>query len=162
MEYLPFSWEDAAKANDSLTEKIKSSGFTLDTIIAISRGGLVPSRLLSDSLNVPVLYTIRISFYSSVGVRMEKPEVTQPLSVNIKGKKILIVDDISDSGKSLELAEKYSKELNPAEIKTATIHYKPGSIFKPDFFVSTTESWVIYPWEHEEFTRETGKRVEEL
>ena len=162
MEYLPFSWEEAETANASLTEKIKSSGFNPDILIAISRGGLIPSRLLSDSLNVPVLYTIRISFYSSVGVRMEKPQVTQPLSVDIKGKKILIVDDISDSGRSLELAEQYITPLNPAEIRTATIHFKPGSIFKPDFFVSTTESWVIYPWERAEFTRETGKRVEEL
>lgn len=162
MEYLSFSWEDAEKATASLTEKINSSGFSPDIIIAISRGGLVPARLLSDSLNVPVLYTIRIFFYSSVGVRMEKPEVTQPLSADIKGKKILIVDDISDSGKSLELAEEHAKSLNPAEIKTATIHYKPGSIFKPDFFVSTTEAWVVYPWERAEFIRETGKRVEEL
>ncbi|MCP4646868.1 MAG: phosphoribosyltransferase [bacterium] len=162
MEYLPFSWEDAEKASASLTEKINSSGFSPDIIIAISRGGLIPARLLSDFLNVPVLYTIRISFYSSVGVRREKPEVTQPLSVDIKGKKILIVDDIADSGKSLELAEQYIIPLNPAEIKTATIHYKPGSIVKPDFFVSTTEAWVIYPWERAEFTRETGKRVEEI
>ena len=162
MEYLPFSWEDAEKANASLTEKINSSGFTPDIIIAISRGGLVPSRLLSDSLNVPVLYTIRISFYSSVGTRMEKPEVTQPLSVDITGKKLLIVDDISDSGRSLELAEQYLTPLNPAEIRTATIHYKPGSIFKPDFFIFTTKAWIIYPWEREEFIRETGKRVEEI
>jgi hypoxanthine phosphoribosyltransferase len=162
MEYLPFSWEDAEKANASLTEKINSSGFIPDIIIAVSRGGLVPARLLSDSLNVPVLYTIRISFYSSVGVRMEKPQVTQPLSVDIKGKKILIVDDISDSGRSLELAEQYIIPLNPAEIKTATIHYKPGSMFKPDFFLFTTESWVVYPWERAEFARDTGKRVEEL
>lgn len=162
MEYLPFSWEDAEKATASLTEKIKSSGFAPDIILAIIRGGLVPARLLSDSLNVPVLYTIRIFFYSSVGVRMKKPEITQPLSVDIKGKKILIVDDISDSGKSLQFAEEYIIPLDPAEIKTATIHYKPSSIFKPDFFVSTTKAWVVYPWERAEFTRETGKRVEEL
>ncbi len=162
MEYLPFSWENVENTAASLTEKINSSGFTPDIIIAISRGGLVPARLLSDSLNVPVLYTIRISLYSSVGVRMEKPEVTQPLSVDITGKKILIVDDVSDSGRSLELAEQYIIPLNPAEIKTATIHYKPGSMFKPDFFIFTTEAWVVYPWERAEFTRDTGKRVEEL
>ena len=162
MEYLTFSWENVENAAASLTEKITSSGFTPDIIIAISRGGLVPARLLSDSLNVPVLYTIRISLYSSVGVRMEKPEVTQPLSVDITGKKILIVDDVSDSGRSLELAEQYIIPLNPAEIKTATIHYKPGSMFKPDFFIFTTEAWVVYPWEKAEFTRDTGKRVEEL
>ena len=93
---------------------------------------------------------------------MEKPEVTQPLSVDIKGKKILIVDDISDSGKSLKLAEEHVSSRNPAEIKTATIHYKPGSIFTPDFFMFRTEAWIVYPWEREEFTRQTGKRVEEL
>ena len=157
------SWEAASKClNKQITQQIQDSGFKADIIVAISRGGLVPARLLSDSLNVPILYTIRISFYSSVGIRKEKPEVTQPLDVDIKGKKVLIVDDISDSGKSLVLAKEYVDSLEAGETKTATIHYKPTSVFKPDFFSKTTNAWVVYPWETEEFFRETGKRVEDL
>lgn len=162
MEYLPFSWEDTEKSIRSISEKISSSGFKPEIIVAISRGGLVPARLLSDCLNVPVLYTIRISFYTSVGVRKEEPEVTQPLSVDIKGRNILIVDDVSDSGKSLVLADRYVKALDPAQAKTAAIHFKPGSIFKPDFFDSTTKAWIVYPWEKDEFFRETGKRADSL
>jgi len=157
------SWDAASKClNNTITRKIQDSGFKPELIIAISRGGLVPARLLSDSLNVPILYTIRISFYSSVGVRREKPEVTQPLDVDIKGKKVLIVDDISDSGKSLVLAKEYVDSLGAGETKTATIHYKPTSVFKPDFFSETTNAWIVYPWETQEFFRQTGKRVEEL
>ena len=163
MEYVPMSWEAAADClNKQITQQIQNSSFKPDIIIAISRGGLVPARLLSDSLNVPILYTIRISFYSSVGVRREKPEVTQPLGVDIKGKRVLIVDDIADSGKSLVLAKEYVDSLGAVETKTATIHYKQSSVSKPDFFSETTNAWVIYPWETEEFFRETGKRVEEL
>ena len=162
MEYVPFSWEDAEKSIGSLARKISESGFTPDTLVAISRGGLVPARLLSDVLDIPNLYTIRISFYSSVGVKKEKPEVTQPLSADLSGKNVLLVDDISDSGKSLSLALEYLKPLNPARVKTATIHFKPDSLLKPDFFHSTTESWIIYPWERNEFFKQTGKQVDSL
>lgn len=163
MEYDSMSWESATDSlRNTLSRQINESGFKPDILIAISRGGLVPARILSDSLNVPLLYTIRISFYSSVGARKENPEVTQPLSVDISGKKVLVIDDISDSGKSLVLAKEYLSKLNPAEIKTATIHLKHESIFKPDYFCKTTETWIVYPWEIEEFFRETGKRVEEL
>ena len=163
MEYLPFSWEEASDAlRGTLTSQVREGGFRPDSIIAISRGGLVPARILSDSLNVPLLYTIRISFYSKVGIRKETPEVTQPLDVDVGGQKLLVVDDISDSGKSLVLANEYLSRFGPREIKTATIHFKPGSVFRPDFFCEETHSWVVYPWETEEFFRETGKRVEDL
>lgn len=160
MEYLPFSWEETEKSMHSIAGSISASGFMPDAIIGISRGGLVPARLLSDYLDVPLLYTFRISFYTGIGERKEIPEVTQPLSVGIKGKNILVVDDVSDSGKSLALAKEYLAPMAPTSIKTAAIHFKPGSIFKPDFFDSTTKAWVVYPWEKEEFFRETGKRVD--
>jgi uncharacterized protein len=162
MEYLPFSWKDTEKSIGSISEKIFSSGFKPDVLVAISRGGLIPARLLSDCLNVPLLYTVRISFYTSVGIRKEEPEITQPLSVDVTGKAVLIVDDVSDSGKSLVLADKYVRSLHPAQAKTATLHFKPGSIFKPDFFDSTTEAWVVYPWEKDEFFRQTGERADAL
>lgn len=162
MEYFSFSWEKTEESLSTISKRIKETGFNPDVIIAISRGGLIPARILSDLLNVPLLYTIRISFYSSVGVKKENPEITQPLSVDISGKNILLVDDISDSGKSLELADNYLASFNPAKVKSATIHLKPASIFKPDFFHKTTNAWIVYPWETKEFFRETGKRVEEL
>ena len=162
MEYAPFSWQEAEKAVYSISQKIDESGFRPDILVGISRGGLVPSRLLPDVLNVPILYTIRISFYSSVGVRMEEPKVTQPLSVDVSGKSILMIDDISDSGKSLELAEKYLKQSSPPSLKTATFHFKPDSCFRPDYFYAETSSWIVYPWEREEFERQTGRRADEL
>lgn len=162
MEYIPFSWEDTEKSIGSLALKIRESGFAPDAIVAISRGGLVPARLLSDTMDLPDLYTIRISFYSSVGVKKEKPEVLQPLSADIAGKKVLLADDIADSGKSLLVAMEYLKPLNPSQVKTATIHFKPDSIVRPDFFHSTTTAWVIYPWERNEFFKQTGKKVDSL
>ncbi len=157
------SWQEVSELlHTSIPLQIKESGFHPEIIIAISRGGMVPARILSDALNVPVVYTIRISFYSAVGIRKETPEITQPLSVDISGKKVLLIDDISDSGNSLALANKYLLSFNPSQIKTATIHFKPGSIFKPDYFYKTTNAWIVYPWETEEFYRETGKRVEDL
>ncbi len=162
MEYTSFSWQEAEEAVYSISQKIEDSGFRPDILVGISRGGLVPSRLFSDILDAPILYTIRISFYSSVGVRKEEPEVTQPLSVDVSGRNILIVDDISDSGNSLELAEEYLMQSSPGSLKTATLHFKPGSCFRPDYFYAETSSWIVYPWEKEEFERQTGRRAEEL
>ncbi|NHJ05630.1 MAG: phosphoribosyltransferase, partial [Candidatus Heimdallarchaeota archaeon] len=77
----------------------------------------------------------------------------EEINYELVNKKILLVDDVSDSGRSLDFAIKHLSKFNYLEMKTATIHYKPKSIFKPDFFISETDKWIVYPWEYMEFTK---------
>jgi hypoxanthine phosphoribosyltransferase len=71
---------------------------------------------------------------------------------------VLIVDDIADTGRSLAVAKDYVLRKGAKEVKVATIHYKPDSIFKPDYCIASTTAWVVYPWERNEVERELAKK----
>ena len=75
-----------------------------------------------------------------------------------------MVDEISDCGKSLQLAKKHLQTQGASEIKVATIYSKPGTITKPDYFEKETSRWIVFPWECRETMRKIlqssdGKRV---
>lgn len=149
MNLLRINWDSAIKICEELSGKID---FKPDIIVGISRGGLVPARIMSDILGIKEVAILGIRFYKGMGKTEESPVITQDISIEIKGKRILIVDDVADSGKSLIFAKEYLKGAK--EVKTATLHYKPVSTYKPDYFVSSTTAWIVYPWEVHEIERE--------
>jgi uncharacterized protein len=160
MDYVRFSWEETERAVYSMCAKIRESPSLPDTIIAIARGGLVPAKLFSDALDVRDLRAIRLSFYEIPGKKADEPVLLDPLPGRLEGKNALLVDDISDSGESFKAAIRHLSEHNPASIKTAALHMKEGSPFKPDFFFALNTKWVVYPWEKHEFMRDTGIKVD--
>ncbi len=162
MEYIKPSWDEIEEMTKKLTEKIKKSRFKFDWIVGISRGGLVPARLLSDYFDCPRVAIMRVEFYESVGKTKDFPRITQPLQVSVKEKNVLLVDDVADTGRSLVVAKDHIKRKGAKEIMIATLHYKPISIFKPDFYIEETSAWIIYPWERKETERMLRKKGEEL
>jgi hypoxanthine phosphoribosyltransferase len=162
MEYIKPSWDEIEEITKKLAENIKKSRFKFDWIVGISRGGLVPARLLSDYLDCSKVAIMRVEFYENVGKTKDFPRITQPVGVSLKGKNVLLVDDVADTGRSLVVAKDHIKRKGAKEIKIATLHYKPISIFKPDFYVIETSAWIIYPWEKRETERMLKKKVEEL
>ena len=149
------SWSDIERMCEQLARKIKKSGFEPDLIVGIARGGWVPARILSDIFNNKNIASIGVVFYKGVGATAEKPKLTHGLPVKVNGKKILLVDDVSDTGESLIFAKKTIKGAK--EVKVATLHMKPWSKFKPDFYVKTTNAWLIYPWEKRETLRKKNR-----
>ncbi|MEM4272037.1 MAG: phosphoribosyltransferase [Candidatus Bilamarchaeaceae archaeon] len=158
---MELGWEEVERAVLQIAEKIHSSGFRPDIIIGISRGGLVPARLLSDSLGNHELYTIRIGFYTGIGKTAKEPKILQDISLDVYGKKILLVDDISDTGASFSTAVSHLEKRGALEIRAASLHFKPSSSFRPDFFAATTNEWIVYPWEKHEFKTEKEGKVRE-
>lgn len=128
-----------------LAERVRQSGETFDEIISISRGGALVARILSDLLDLPIL-NIGIRSYHSVDQQGELV-VTQPLTVDIEGKKILVVDEICDSGKTFEVAVAHLKGLQPSLLKTVSLYLKPHATFMPDFVGERTDKWVVFPYE---------------
>ena len=137
----------------SLAQKIKNVDFSPDVIIGIIRGGLEVTRTLSDLLEIKQVTTIGVGFYKGIKETFDSPQLTQKLNYDVTNKKILLVDDVADTGRSMALAVEYLKKQKIHSLKTATIHYKPHSIFRPDFYVEETEKWIVYPWEYVEFTK---------
>lgn len=151
-------WDHVYRLLLEIADRIKESEFKADVIVGISRGGLLPARILSDLLDNPHLANIKVEFYVDIDQTKEVPVITQPVSVSVKDKRVLIVDDITDSGQSFRLVwETLAQEA--AEVKTVTIYHKPWSCFTPDIYARETEAWVIFPWEFRETTKKLGKRL---
>jgi hypoxanthine phosphoribosyltransferase len=155
VKYFSLSWNDVEKDVASLIKKIPARP---TVIIGIVRGGIVIARLLSDLLGVQKIRFFGLKSYGSVGERKNKIEIYQPLKENLKKDDVLLVDDIADTGKSLEVCKQLILSLRPRDLKTATLYLKPWSNFKPDYFVKTFDGWVIFPWEKNEFIREISKK----
>jgi hypoxanthine phosphoribosyltransferase len=146
-QYLAPSWDSIYEMLIDVALRIRNSGFKPDYIVGVSRGGWAPGRILSDLLENTHTANIKIEFYVGIGKTVRKPVVTQPLTEDINGKNILVVDDVSDTGRSMKVAMDHVVEKGAAGVKTATVFYKPHSTFKPDFFADSTSDWIIFPWE---------------
>ena len=164
IDYEVPTWSQIYDMLLSQAQKISAQNFRADIVVGVARGGLVPARILTDLLEIPELVTIQISFYQNIAQPTIEPILKQALTVPIEGKKVLLVDDIADSGESLKLAQTYLHQQGALETKTATLYLKPQSITTPDFYEKRTSAWVVFPWDTKETLRkiiqhQLGKRV---
>ncbi len=168
LEFEAPTWNQIYNMLLNIADKIRKTGFKPNIIVGVSRGGWPPARVLSDLLDTPNLANVRVEFYLSVAETIGEPTLAQPISTNITNKKVLIVDEVSDTGKSLKLVKKHAQEQDAKEVRIATVYYKPWSVIKPDYYEKETSHWIVFPWEVKETIRkidkkgkEKGKRVEE-
>jgi len=147
-KFHKISWEKFHHYCFCLAKTIIKAGEDIDQIVVISRGGLVIGRILSDFLSLPIsLFTIQA--YKEIG-KQKKPQIIEKLNAKISGKKILLVDEIVDTGNTLFLALSYLKKFKPQKIKTAALFFKERAKVTPDFFLFKTTAWVIFPYEVKE------------
>ena len=153
MRYIRADWDDIERLCEVVADKIRHSGFRPEVIVAVSRGGLPPARILSDMLGVNDVASVSVRYYRRPGEREEKPVITCPLNADVRGKKVLIVDDVADTGHSLQVVREHVLGRGASEVRIATLHYKPWSVLKPDYYAEETDAWVIYAWEKWETVR---------
>ncbi len=148
MEVIYLPWSKALRMCYKLAEMVIDSGAEFDVIVTISRGGLVPARIISDVLGIDELYTIRSKFWGIGGRIAPEPIVKMYEGVDVKGKKTLVVDEVVDTGATMSKVVRLLKDLGASEIKTAVLHYKTTSSLVPDYYVEKVEKWVwiFYPW----------------
>jgi len=130
-----------------LAHQIQDSNFQPDIVIAIARGGYVPARLLCDHLGLYNLTSLRIAHYT--GTHMdEQARLSIPLNVNVHGMRVLLVDDIDDTGDTLKLAMEHIRAGNPHDVKISVLHHKLSSCIEPDYYAKkiTRWRWITYPW----------------
>ena len=145
-EYV--SWPRMAVMARRLALLVSAAGFRPDTIIAIARGGFVPARILCDYLGVNELAGMRIAHYQAGAAMEKRARLTAPVNVSIAGKKVLLVDDLIDTGGTFQVALAHLRDLQPRELKSAVLLVKPGADAKADFVARRllTWRWVVYPW----------------
>lgn len=144
------TWEVIYELLLNLAKQIKKAQFKSDIILGVASGGWLPARILSDLLENPEIANVKAEFYQGVAETKGEPIITQPVSVSVEGKRILVVDDVADTGKTLGLVRDHLKERGATEIKMATMYYKPWSTITPDWFEKKTSFWIIFPWERKE------------
>jgi hypoxanthine phosphoribosyltransferase len=152
------SWNQIYTLLLNLAETIQKSGFEPDVIVGVSRGGLLPARVISDLLENHNLANVATMFYNGVGETKTKPVITQPVSVPVKDRKVLVVDDVADMGESLKLVDSHLKKQGASTVKIATLYYKPWSTVIPDYYGKMTRCWVVFPWERKETVRKTVEK----
>jgi len=125
--------------------------------VGVARGGWIPARLVADFFSIRFTVNIKVEGYEVIGEMNVEPIITQDVTINIKGKKVLVLDDIADTGASLKVVLESLKAKGVKVVKIATIFYKSSSIIKPDYYLEETDAWVIFAWEYFETISELSK-----
>lgn len=159
-KYEAPSWDEIYDMLVSLAKEIKSSGYMPEVIVGVSRGGWPPARVMSDLLQNSNIANMKVEFYKDIGVRSKKPRITQPVTSQVTGKRVLVVDDVADTGHSLKVVANHLMRKKARDLKVSTIYLKPQSVFRPDFYAKTTRKWIIFPWERLEAVRLIAKRFD--
>ncbi|TRO53499.1 phosphoribosyltransferase [Candidatus Bathyarchaeota archaeon] len=152
------TWNDIYNMLIDLADKVRVKNFKPDILVGISRGGWLPTRVLSDLLENPSITSVGAAFYVGIYETENEPVLTQPLSISAFDKKILLVDDVVDTGKSAMLIRSLIDREGAKEIKLLTIYYKPWSIVRPDFYSKETSDWIVFPWEIKETLRKLKEK----
>jgi len=142
------SWEAVAGDTKKLSRMIQDSAYNPHIVIAIGRGGLVPARILCDYMHIKDLTTIKVEHWGIAATPDKKAVIKFPLNADIKDKKVLLVDDITDTGDTLRVSIEYLKGFKPKGIRTAVLLHKTSSDVIPDYYVKKIAKWrwIIFPW----------------
>ena len=146
MNKIYISWNDIESLTQKVAKQLKCQ--TFDSIIGVAKGGLIPSVLLAKELNIDRIYSIGIKSYSEKDQLLSKSICYQEVDqTNLYGN-ICIIDDIADSGQSLELVKKTIINKN-VDLCFVTLYYKSRSKFEPYFYGEkiSNEAWIVFPWE---------------
>jgi xanthine phosphoribosyltransferase len=144
MDKTYYNFDEFLDDVDILAKQIKQ--YNPDALISIIRGGMTLGHFLAEKLNTRNLLTINTIHYNNTKKLKDINIFNIPdLSPY---KKIVLVDDISDSGDTLEaLIQLLTQKYPHLTIKTATIFYKPTSKVIPDFKIKIAKNWIVFFWE---------------
>jgi hypoxanthine phosphoribosyltransferase len=145
------NWELFYSLSREVAIKIVESGYEPDFVVGLARGGWVLSRVLCDFLGVKDLVSLKVEHWGITATPNGKAQIKYPFEINLTGRLVLVVDDITDTGESMRVATEYVKTLNPKEIRTAALRHITGSGVVPDYFGDEISwRWVIFPWNYVE------------
>ncbi len=144
------SWDEIVEWSLGLGKVIESSGWTPDMVVAVARGGYVPARLLCDYLGITDLVSLQSQHWVEAAKAAQKAIIRNAYSIEARGLKVLVVDDIVDTGETLALARDFIRaEWKPEDVRTAALQWiSPIAKFKPDYYYIEVKDWTWfqYPW----------------
>lgn len=145
------SWQLFYNLSKKVAGKIIDSNYRADIMVGLARGGWVLSRVLCDFLEIKDLVSLKVEHWGVTATPDGNAKIKYPFKIDLSGKKVIVVDDITDTGQSMKVATDYIRTLNPDELKTATLMHIEGSDFTPDYYGDKVPwKWYIFPWNYTE------------
>jgi len=140
------TWELFGSASRELAQMV-ADDYEPDMILSIARGGLLIGGALGYALSVKNVYTMNVEFYTGVDERLEVPRILPPAPdfVDVSHAKILIADDVADTGHTLRSVQQFC-EGKVAEVRTAVLYEKSHSVVKCEYVWKRTDQWINFPW----------------
>ena len=141
------TWDTFGDAGRELARRVADSGYRPDLILTIARGGLLPAGALGYALDVKNLVVVNVEFYVGMDQRLDVPVMLPPVpaAVDLAGARVLLVDDVADTGETLRLVREYCGD-HVAECRTAVLYEKPRSAVRCDYVWRRTDRWIDFPW----------------
>lgn len=141
------TWEGFGAATRELAQTIVDSGFVPEIVIAVARGGMIPGGALTYAIGVKLTDAINVEFYTDIAKTLPDPILLAPLldTESIKDKRLLVVDDVVDSGRTMELVIDLLKSYG-ADVRSAVLYTKPTTVIQPDYSWRNTDRWIAFPW----------------
>ncbi len=124
-----------------------------DNILVITRGGMVPACLISEQTDIRNILAAAVMFYHGEERQKEPIFLQFPQDTQVHGRKVLVVDDVWDTGTTVMAVTDRLKRAG-AKVEIAVLHFKPknshfGPDVRPDYFAEETDAWIVYPWDPE-------------
>ncbi|WP_414937005.1 phosphoribosyltransferase [Amycolatopsis sp. cmx-11-51] len=141
------TWELFGTASRELAQAVADDGFEPDLILSIARGGLFVAGGLGYALDVKNLHVMNVEFYTGVDQRLDLPAMLPPVPnvVDLTKKKVLVADDVADTGATLKLVRDFCAD-HVAEVRCAVVYEKPRSEVKCEYVWKPTDLWINFPW----------------
>ena len=108
------------------------------------------------------LANVRAEFYFEIAETKAEPVLTRPVSTSVADKKVLIVDDVADTGKSLKFVKEHIIENGAMKVRVTTVYYKPWSVVKPEYYEKENSYWIVFPWEIKRLFEKSSKNVRKM
>ncbi len=140
-------WDEFGEASRELAAQVHGSGFVPDMVVAIARGGLLLAGSVAYALDVKSCGAINVEFYTGVDLRLAEPVLLSPMldTPSVSGQKVLLVDDVSDSGRTLAMVLELLLKAG-ADVRSLCLYSKPQTVLEPDFVWRRTSKWIAFPW----------------
>lgn len=158
-------WNYAYDLCKDVSEEIKAASFKPEIIIGVARGGWYLARVLCDFFMLKDLLSLKMEHWglaaTITGDAKLKYGLDEKAREMLSGKRVLIADDVTDTGDSLKLVVEHVKSLGAREVKTVTMHHKTSSSYVPDFYgeLMSDWTWIVYPWSMHEDVMELSEKI---